>query len=75
MSLVPPALAGGFFTAVLPGKPYLFYTQYQLCIYVNPNLLIHPTSISHPLLVFTTNAIIYFDVSPKIKIFSNITKT
>ena len=23
---------------------YLFYTQYQQCIYVNPNLPIHPTS-------------------------------
>ena len=75
MSLVPPALTGRFFTAVLPGKPHLFYRQYQLCIYVNPNLPIHPTSVSYPLLVFTTNAIIYFDVSPKIKIFSNTTKT
>ena len=75
MCLVLPALAGRFFTAVLPGKPYLFYTQYQLCIYVDPNLPIRPTSVSHPLLVFTTSAIIYFDVSPKIKICSNTTKT
>ena len=32
-------VAGGFFTTEPPGKP----TYYQLCLYVNPNLLLHPT--------------------------------
>ena len=41
---------------------YLFYTQYQQCVYVNPNLSIHPTRPPSPLVfisLFSTSVSLF----------------
>ena len=40
MSLATPALAGGFFTTVPPGKPYLLSYFRQLHNFISPKLIL-----------------------------------